>query len=326
MAPRKQKLPRVSIVIRAFNEEKHIGRLLAAIRKQTLHNPEIILVDSGSTDRTVAIARPYHVRVVHIKPKDFTFGRSLNVGIAAAHGDVLVLASAHVLPMHNDWLANLVAPFRDAKVTLAYGKQRGTKDSKFSEAQHWLRWYPERSNFDQTHGYCNNANAAIRRRVWKQNPFDEDLTGLEDLAWGSWVREAGYKIAYVANAGVLHLHDENAAQILNRHRREAIAMKQILPASRFTLWNFLSLFLRRSLSDLAAALRARVFLREALGIISFRFLQYLGTYRGYRDPAKPSQKLRQVFYYPPDLLEPGRNSKPDQATYKEAAVDQSHGR
>jgi len=323
MSVRKQKLPRVSIVIRAFNEEKHIGRLLAAIRKQTVRNPEVILVDSGSTDKTLAIARPYRVRVVHIKPKDFTFGRSLNVGIAAARGDVVVLASAHVLPMHNDWLANLVAPFGDAKVALAYGKQRGTKDSKFSETQHWLRWYPGRSNFDQAHGYCNNANAAIRRRVWKQNPFDEELTGLEDLAWGSWARQTGYKIAYVANAGVLHLHDEDSAQIVNRHRREAIAMKQILPASRFTLVNFVSMFVRRTFSDFAAALRARVFLSEALGIISFRFLQYWGTYKGYRDPAKPNQKLRQVFYYPPGLLEPHKNSKPSRAAYKETTADRN---
>lgn len=318
--------PRVSIVIRAFNEEKHIGRLLAAIRKQTLRNPEIILVDSGSTDRTLAIARPYRVRVVHIKPRDFTFGRSLNLGMAAARGEAVVLASAHVLPMHNDWLANLVAPFNDANVALAYGKQRGTKDSKFSEAQHWLRWYPERSNFDQAHGYCNNANAAIRRRVWKQNPFDEELTGLEDLAWGSWARQAGHKIAYVANAGVLHLHNESSAQIVNRHRREAIAMKQILPASRFTFLNFISIFGRRTFSDLAAALRAHVFLREALGIISFRFLQYWGTYEGYRDPAKPNQKLKQVFYYPPGSLEPRKNSKPSRAAYKEAAADQHNGR
>ncbi len=318
-------MPRVSIVIRAFNEEKHIGRLLAAIRKQTIR-PEIILVDSGSTDKTVAIARPYHVRVVHIKPKDFTFGRSLNVGIAAARGEVVVLASAHVLPVHNDWLANLVAPFRDADVVMAYGKQRGTKDSRFSETQHWLRWYSEQSNLDQAHGYCNNANAAVRRRVWKQNPFDEELTGLEDLAWGSWARQAGYKIAYVANAGVLHLHDESNALIVNRHRREAIAMKQILPASHFTLWNFASLFLRRTLSDLVAAIKTRVFLREALGIVSFRFLQYWGTYKGYRDPAKPGQKLRQVFYYPPGLLEPGKNTKSSQAAYKEAAMDQHDGR
>ena len=45
-----------SIVIRAYNEEKHIGRLLEGIQHQTIKDVEIILVDSGSTDSTVSIA------------------------------------------------------------------------------------------------------------------------------------------------------------------------------------------------------------------------------------------------------------------------------
>ncbi|HSS99344.1 MAG TPA: hypothetical protein VLK33_20055, partial [Terriglobales bacterium] len=190
-------------------------------------------------------------------------------------------------------------------------------------AQHWQLWYPNRSNMDQPHGYCNNANAAIRRSTWTKNHFNEELTGLEDLAWGSWAHHAGYKVAYAANAGVLHMHDENSAQIVNRHRREAIALRQILPASHFTLWNFASLFVRSVLSDFAAAFRKKVFLREAIGIISFRFLQYLGTYNGYRGSLKPSQKLKQVFYYPPGMLEP---SNPRYSIHKPVPADQHHDR
>ncbi|HSS99481.1 MAG TPA: hypothetical protein VLK33_20740, partial [Terriglobales bacterium] len=117
--------------------------------------------------------------------------------------------------------------------------------------------------------------------------------------------------------------DETSVQIVNRHRREAIALRQILPASQFTLWNFASLLVRSVLSDFAAAFRKKVFFREVMGIISFRFLQYLGTYRGYHDPVKPSQKLKQVFYYPPGLLEP---SKPEHSIYKPVPADQHHGR
>ncbi|HSS97221.1 MAG TPA: glycosyltransferase family A protein, partial [Terriglobales bacterium] len=135
--PRKHKKLRVSIVIRAYNEEKHLGHLLDAIRRQTLRKPEIILVDSGSRDSTIAIARSHDARILHIKPKNFTFGRSLNIGVAAARGEIVVIASAHVLPMRSDWLANLAAPFQDPKVALTYGKQRGSKESRFSEAQHW---------------------------------------------------------------------------------------------------------------------------------------------------------------------------------------------
>src|SRR5574339_612705 len=121
-----------SIVIRAYNEERHIGRLLEGIRQQTLRDPEIIVVDSGSTDRTVAVAESFGARVVHIPPAEFTFGRSLNLGIQAATGELIVIASAHVYPVYPDWLASLLRPFADPNIALTYGKQRGPSTARFS--------------------------------------------------------------------------------------------------------------------------------------------------------------------------------------------------
>ena len=63
-----------SIVIRAYNEEKHIGRLLQGIRQQTIKDVEIILVDSGSTDETVSVAASFGARIVRIPSAEFTFG------------------------------------------------------------------------------------------------------------------------------------------------------------------------------------------------------------------------------------------------------------
>lgn len=317
MSAKQAEKPRVSIIIRAFNEEKHLGELLDSIKQQTVRDIEIILVDSGSTDRTLAIAARYPVTVLHIKPGEFTFGRSLNLGLRTAQGYLAVVASAHVLPLSRDWLKELLAPFVDPKVAISYGAQRGAAGSRFSEAQHFLRWFPQRSNLDQANAFCNNANLGLRFSLWKQQPFDETLTGLEDLAWASAWRELGYKIAYIAEAGVAHLHQETASQILNRHRREAIALKRILPSSRFSLWHFASLFLRSVASDFGAALRQRVFFRQGAGIVSFRFMQYLGTYLGYHDPVDPSTELKKVFYYPPGSLE-DRSQKANAKPIKEA--------
>jgi len=95
--------PTCSIVIRAFNEEKHLGRLLEGISLQSEKNVQVILVDSGSTDKTIEIAETHHVEIVRIDPQDFTFGYSLNRGIHAARADVVVIASAHVYPVYPDW-------------------------------------------------------------------------------------------------------------------------------------------------------------------------------------------------------------------------------
>lgn len=197
-----------SLVIRAYNEERYIGRLLEGVRRQTVTDVEVILVDSGSTDATPAIAAQYGAKIIHIPPQEFTFGRSLNRGIAAATRDFIVIASAHVYPVYPDWLERLLEPFADPKIALTYGKQRGDENSKFSEHQIFARWFPEESTLNQPHPFCNNANAAIRRSLWEQHPYDETLTGLEDLAWAKWAQSQGWRIAYIAEAEVIHVHNE----------------------------------------------------------------------------------------------------------------------
>jgi rhamnosyltransferase len=105
-----------SLVVRAFNEERHIGRLLEGVHRQTIPNGEVILVDSGSANATPAIAAPHGVTVLHIPPEEFTFGRSLNLGMEAATCDLVAVASAHVYPVYMDWLERLLGPFADPQV------------------------------------------------------------------------------------------------------------------------------------------------------------------------------------------------------------------
>ncbi len=300
-----------SIVIRAYNEEEHIGRLLSGILQQTLWNRplpggqpsgEIILVDSGSTDATVAIASHFPVKIVHIRPEEFTFGYSLNKGIEAAAGEFIVMASAHVYPVYMDWLEHMLAPFSDPKIALVYGKQRGMATTKFSEHQVFARWFPDQSVRRQTHPFCNNANAAIRRSLWQEHPYDETLTGLEDLAWGRWAIEKGYLIAYAAEAEIIHVHNEKPRQVYNRYRREAMAFKRVFPSEHFSLWDFFRLTTTNTLSDLWHAAQQRVFLENWRSVLWFRFLQFWGTYRGYRQANQSlTGRLRQTFYYPLDL-------------------------
>lgn len=75
-----------SIIIRTFNEGRHLGRLLDSILAQEYCNREIIVVDSGSTDDTLAIAARYPVKIITIRKEDFSFGYSLNVGCKNAAG------------------------------------------------------------------------------------------------------------------------------------------------------------------------------------------------------------------------------------------------
>jgi rhamnosyltransferase len=286
-----------SIVIRAYNEEKHIGRLLHGIRHQTLKDVEVILVDSGSSDSTASVAESFGAKIEKILPEEFTFGRSLNLGVQAATRDLVVMASAHVYPVYPDWLECLLRPFQDERIALTYGKQRGPDTARFSERQIYHQWYPDVSISRQDTAFCNNANAAIRKSLWAQNLYDETLTGLEDLAWAKWAKEQGYGIAYVADAEIMHVHNETPRGIFNRYRREAMAFKRIYPEAHFNLYDFVRLTSMNILSDVWHAARERVLWRNLPSICWFRFMQFHGTRIGYRESGALTAQLRDTFYY-----------------------------
>jgi len=294
--------PFCSIVIRAFNEEKHIGKLFSGIQLQAYPAIEVILVDSGSSDKTLEIANKFPVKVVQIDSSEFTFGRSLNKGIAAASGEIIVIISAHCYPVYPDWLDKLIEPFVDDKVAVSYGKQRGGAGNHYSEHQFFKTYFPDINQLNQGQPYTHNANAAIRKSLWDKHPYDEGLTGLEDLAWSSWAKEEGYNIAYVAEAEIIHIHEETFRQVHNRYKREAIAMKQILPESKFSLQNMISMTLRKTTRDILSAKGDNKLAREFWGILFFRALQYLGTWQGYRYSGMIDQSLHKKFYYPPGIL------------------------
>lgn len=295
-------MAKCSIVIRCYNEGQHIEKLLKGILEQTIEDVEIILVDSGSTDNTVEIASRYPVKIISIAPEDFSFGRALNLGCQEAIGEFIIIASAHVYPVYRDWLEHLLSPFKDSKIALVYGKQQGNEITKYSEHQVFAKWFPNRSNFNQEHPFCNNANAAIRRSLWHKLPYNESLTGLEDLDWAKRARQLGYKIAYVADAAIVHIHNEPVSRIYNRYRREAIALKNIFPQEQFRFRDFLRLFVGNVISDCFHAWHDKRFFSEIDSILTFRWMQFWGTYQGFRD--RLNSQLKQTFYYPNKLVRP----------------------
>lgn len=289
----------VSIIIRSYNEEQYIRRLLEGVFAQVVDFEfEIILVDSGSEDDTLVVAGEFPVKIVHIKPEDFSFGYSLNKGIEASVGEFAVFISAHCFPEKADWLQQMVHPFEDKDVGLVYGRQRGDDTTRYSERRIFRQWFPDESTARQKHPFCNNANAAIRKLLWEKVRYDESLTGLEDLAWAGKIREMGCHIAYNADAGIIHIHNETYEQIENRYKREAIAYRSIFKEETFGFLTFIRLVMLNVFSDYYHAVGEGVFFKNFFGIPLFRLHQFWGTYKGYRYRHRISPELRRIFYYP----------------------------
>ena len=290
----------VSIVIRALNEAEHLPALYAGIASQTRQPEQVMLVDSGSTDTSVAISEAAGADIVHITPEDFSFGRALNVGCKAASGDILVFVSAHVYPVDEFWLERMIAPFEaHDDVSLVYGRQTGDEDlTAFSEMEIMRRWFPDKSDPDQDHPFCNNANCAVRASVWRDLPYDELLTGLEDMAWAKRAQELGHRLWYEAGASIVHLHDEPFSKTVNRYRREAIAHKRIFGHQKMSAFEALGLFFANTGRDYLASVPRRKFFRNVVAIPQFRAAQFWGSWRGFRQDGDPTGTLKRRFYYP----------------------------
>ena len=292
-------------MIRALNEGQHLGRLLEGLEKQSRAVNEVILVDSGSTDDTVEIAKNHGCRIVTIDKRDFSFGRALNYGCEAASGDVIILLSAHVYPVYDSYVQNIVKPLETTKATLVYGRQIGDHRTKLSERRIMKKWFPAGNVRAQSHPFCNNANAATLASTWNEFRYDESLTGLEDLDYAKRLSESGCEIGYAGDAPIVHVHEESWSQITNRYRREAIAHKRIYPAKQMSGPHAARLAAVNIVADWMEALREGEFVSNASDVVRFRSSQFYGTWQGFRDPRPTHEQLMRRYYYPAELVDRG---------------------
>jgi len=213
----------VSIIIRTLNEEMRLVATLDMLYAQSVQCFEIIFLDSGSTDSTVDIIKRAQINHQNIKFRDisdipFSFGRSLNIGCEMATGDFISFLSAHCPPVSNVWLENYLVLMRtDSQIAGVYGKQVPFADAHpilILDEYQIFDDLPREQNFPDVS--FSNANSFIRRSAWLTVPFNEDVTGGEDMLWAKSLLELRWRIIYTPQSVVYHSHNETLEQIRNR--------------------------------------------------------------------------------------------------------------
>lgn len=291
-----------SIIIRTLNEDAYLQELIDSINKQEINKEdeiEIILVDSGSTDKTLEIAKKNKLNIVFIKKNNFSFGRSLNYGCEASTGEILIFISGHCIPKDSSWLKNLCYSLKHKDSDYNYGRQIGVDKTYFSEHQYFNKFFPKYERKFFFNGFfCNNANAAIKKKIWEKYKFNENITGLEDMYLAQQLKNNNMKVSYVPNAIVKHIHQENFKKIKNRYERESIALKWILPDIKVTFYDFLKIFFLYLVSDFSAAIKQKVFIKNFFSILMFRFAMSYGSYIGNNKSFSLTEKSKKIYYYP----------------------------
>jgi rhamnosyltransferase len=225
----------VSIVLLTRNGGTRIGAVLDAIRTQRVPAvPELVIVDSGSTDGTRArLSRDADV-FLEIEPHAFNHGTTRNLAVARSSGTFVVLLVQDAVPQGDRWLAALLAPLQhDPSVAGAFARQIPCSDASPLTRRQLAGWIAgrgdarvvkirDRAEYDAWTPWerlqaCafDNVCAVVRRSIWNAHPFAE-LPIAEDLAWGREVLLAGHALAFVPDAVVEHSHNRSAWYELKR--------------------------------------------------------------------------------------------------------------
>jgi rhamnosyltransferase len=204
--------PTVGVVIRTLNESALLGQCLDSLRRQKgFSDLDVVVVDSGSTDATLEIARAHGARIVNLPPGEFNYSSSLNLGIEEARGELVLSLSAHAIPVDDDWLVKMAAAFDDAQVAGVACRQIPWPDAPWQEAHRLSHQFPTAARVYARESEAglvfSNAASVIRRSAWREHRFM--LPAAEDLEWAQRVVANGWTIVYEPEAPVYHSHSES---------------------------------------------------------------------------------------------------------------------
>ena len=218
---------KATVVILTLDGEEFLDEVLAAsLGQQAPFGFEVLVIDSGSRDRTLEIVASYpKVRLTQIPNRDFGHGRTRNLAARLASGEVVAYLTQDATPATPRWLAALVGTLdADPRLAGVYGKQVPRPHCcppvkrDVTEFFDWLDTGD--GGMHAPEPFFSNVNSAVRRAVLETIPF-RDVGYAEDRAFASDVAAAGLSTAYCPGAVVWHSHDLRLRAYLQRMYDEA---------------------------------------------------------------------------------------------------------
>lgn len=224
--------PEITIGIPCRNGGEILRRALARVfAQETSRNYEVIALDSGSTDGTLAALAEYPVRVITIEQAQFDWGRVRERLFEEARGKFVVNLSQDAIPAGNDWLERLIAPLLESDAGVSCGSSIPDPERHFPQFQWEKNGYyyftREIGKFTAKYGKgLSFANTAVRREVWASLRVEPQATG-EDFGFQIKLHRAGVKIAFPVDAPVLHHHYYTLRGVYRRCRNEGLALREM---------------------------------------------------------------------------------------------------
>ena len=214
-----------SIIMRSFNEAWALRDTLSALAAQNQRNWELIVIDSGSSDgsqQLIRAAQPAHF--VQITPPEYNPSRVMNLGMRLARSEFCLFLNADATPQGANWLRPMVEALQPPRVAACFGRQVPRPDCKAVFACDYDRCFgPRRESATWDH-FFSMVSSGVRREVWSQRGFREDLQYAEDDEYTRWCKAQGYEVVYVPESVAMHSHNYTFEQARRRSFGDARAI------------------------------------------------------------------------------------------------------
>lgn len=232
-----EKMMTADIVIPVYHPGAELKELLNCLADQTRPAGRIILMNTEEAYFPADLLSAYeNVEVHHVTKQEFDHGGTRDQGIRMSRADVVICLTQDAIPADRRLVENLLKPFAREEVWAAYGRQLPRENCREVEKYTRSFNYPDKSRIKgkedlPTLGiktfFCSNVCAAWRRSKYEElGGFVKRTIFNEDMIYAGKVVEAGGKIAYCADAKVVHSHNYSAMQQF--HRNFDLAVSQTM--------------------------------------------------------------------------------------------------
>ena len=225
------------IVIPVYRPGAELGELLSRLADQTILAGKIILMNTEEAHFPAELPERYeNVEVHHVTKQEFDHGGTRDQGIRLSEADVVICLTQDAMPADEHLVEELLKPFADPSVWATYGRQLPKENCREVEKYTRSFNYPDESRIKGKEDlpvlgiktfFCSNVCAAWRREKYKElGGFVKRTIFNEDMIYAGTIIKAGGRIAYCADAQVVHSHNYSALQQF--HRNFDLAVSQTM--------------------------------------------------------------------------------------------------
>lgn len=237
MKMEKNRQIRIDAVIPVYHPGKEFPELLARLSAQTCPLNKIILMNTGDAPWKEKIEKEYPLCEVHLlKKEEFDHGGTRHRAAKLSDADYLLFLTQDAMPEDDRLTEHLLQAFsKDEKIKAVYGRQMPNANCREIEKYTRSFNYPDVSRIKSKEDldtlgiktfFCSNVCAMYEKETYdRQGGFTRRTIFNEDMIYAGGLIKAGYKIAYEAEAKVIHSHNYNAREQF--HRNFDLAVSQV---------------------------------------------------------------------------------------------------